>query len=53
MINESLSRVWELIFDSQFCKGRLTQYKCDFLKLNPENWILLQEKMRMMQKELI
>lgn len=53
LINEFLQRIWESIFTSLFINGCLTDYKKEFLRQEPFNWVLLQNRMRLMQKELI
>jgi hypothetical protein len=51
--NEFLSRIWDSIFYSQYTHNKLTEYKKDFLRQEPLNWILLQRKMQEMQQEQI
>lgn len=51
--NEFLSRIWDSIFYSQYTHNKLTDYKKDFLRQEPLNWILLQRKMQEMQQDQI
>jgi hypothetical protein len=41
LINEFLVRIWDSIFYSQYTHGMLTEYKNDFMRQEPLNWILL------------